>query len=102
MSKTVSKQEFFQGIMMWEQSGMSFENKRISIDKENLNAFFYTFHERLDVLEHVAREFIKCGIACEIIPLSKYTKRKSGYLLETERHKDFTSEYKRWYIEEGK
>lgn len=101
MSK-IGDQEFFKGIMMWSrnQSGLSFENKRIStrVDKENLEAFFFAFHDNKAVLEKIAEQFTNLEIKSEIIPLSKYTKDKVGYVLETERHKDFTNEYERWYI----
>ena len=102
----IGEQQFFQGIMLWSrnQSGLSFENKRIStrVDKENLEAFFFAFHDNKTVLEKISEEFSKLGIKSEIIPLDKYTKDKVGYVLETDRHKDFTSEYERWYIEKGK
>jgi hypothetical protein len=101
----LSKLEFFNGIMLWgnDQSGLSFENKRVSTrtDPENMEAFFYAFHERKDFLQHIAEEFYKVGIKSNIIPLSKYTKNKDGYVLETQRHPDFTKEFERWYKDEG-
>lgn len=98
-----TNESFFHGIMFWEQSGISFENKRVStrVDKENLEAFFYTFHEDYSALRVIESEFQKYGISCEILPLSKYTKEKSGYVLETQRHNNFTKAYEQWYISEG-
>ncbi len=104
MSK-IGDQEFFQGVMLWNndqgqgQSGLSFENNRVSTrtDHENMEAFFYAFHGKKDVLENIAKEFYKVGIKSKIIPLSKYTKNSDGYVLETQRHPDFTKEYERWY-----
>ncbi len=97
----IGNQEFFQGVMLWSnhQSGLSFENYRISTrtDPENVEAFFYAFHEKKDVLQKVAEEFYKVGIKSKIIPLSKYTKNKVGYVLETQRHPDFTKEFENWY-----
>ncbi len=104
MSK-VGKQPFFQGVMLWskDRSGLAFENRRISkrIDSENMDAFFFAFHERKDVLQSIGKEFYKLGIKSEIIPLNKYTKGKQGYVLETERHPDLTEEYEAWYKDLG-
>jgi len=104
MSK-IGKQTFFQGIMSWSKarSGLAFENRRIStrVDSENIDAFFYAFHVRKDVLQSIAKEFYKLGIKSEIIPLDKYTKGEQGFVLETERHSDLTVEYETWYKDKG-
>jgi len=104
MSK-IGKQTFFQGIMCWSEarSGLAFENRRISnrVDSENMEAFFFAFHERKDVLQSIAKEFYKLGIKSEIIPLDKYTKGEQGFVLETERHSDLTEEYETWYKDNG-
>jgi len=102
----LSKQPFFQGVMLWDRnrSGLSFENRRISqrLDTENMDAFFFAFHERKDVLEMIAEQFYEYGINSEIHPLDKFTEgNKQGYVLETERHPDFTEEYELWYADKG-
>ncbi len=103
---SIGEQSFFKGVMLWknDQSGLSFENKRIStrVDKENLNAFFFAFSESKELLSSLAKEFAKFNIESEIIPLSKYTKGKTGYVLETQRHEDFTQVYETWYDGAGK
>jgi len=104
MSK-IGNQTFFLGIMSWSEykTGLSFENRRISnrVDSENMDAFFYAFHERKDVLQIIAKEFYKFGIKSKIIPLDKYTKRKQGFFLETERHPVLTEEFETWYKDHG-
>ncbi len=104
MSK-LAKQPFFQGVMLWskDRSGLAFENRRVSsrVDSENMDAFFFAFHERKDVLQSIAKEFYKLGIKSDIIPLDKYTKGKQGFVLETQRHPDFTNEYEVWYKDQG-
>lgn len=99
----IGQKEFFQGVMLWESSGLSFDNRRVSsrVDSENQDAFFYTFHKKKDVLKLLVSEFYKNGIKSDIIPLSKYTKGKVGFVLETQRHPDFTKEFERWYKDEG-
>jgi len=104
MSK-IGKQTFFQGIMCWSKarSGLSFVNRRISnrVDSENMDAFFFAFHERKDVLHSIAKEFYKLGIKSEIILLDKYTTGKQVFLLETERHPDLTEDFETWYKDNG-
>jgi len=104
MSK-IGKQTFFQGIMFWSgaRSGLSFVNRRIStrVDSENMDAFFFAFHERKDVLQLIAKEFYKLGLKSEIIPLDKYTTGEQGFFLETERHPALTEEFETWYKDNG-
>ena len=101
----LGKQPFFQGVMLWDEnrSGLTFENRRIStrVDTENMDAFFFAFHERKDVLEMIAEQFYNYGIESKILPLGKYTQGRQGYVLETERHPDFTEEYEHWYADHG-
>lgn len=101
MSK-IGEQEFFNGIMLWNDSGLSFDNRRISkrVDSENLDAFFFAFHQNKSVLQLISKQFYNNGIKSKIIPLDKYTKEKSGYVLETQRHPDLTLEHERWYKDE--
>jgi len=104
MSK-IGKQTFFQGVMSWSKarSGLSFMNRRIStrVDSENMDAFFFAFHKRKDVLQLIAKEFYKLGLKSEIITFDKYTTGMQVFLLETERHPDLTEEFETWYKDNG-
>ena len=101
----IGKQTFFQGVMSWSKarSGLSFVNRRISnrVDSENMDAFFFAFHERKDVLQLIAKEFYKLGLKSEIITFDKYTTGRQVFLLETERHPDLTKEFETWYKDNG-
>jgi len=101
----IGKQTFFQGVMSWSKarSGLSFVNRRISnrVDSENMDAFFFAFHKRKDVLQLIAKEFYKFGLKSEIILLDKYTTGMQVFLLETERHSDLTKEFETWYKDNG-
>jgi len=101
----IGKQTFFQGVMSWSKarSGLSFVNRRISnrVDSENMDAFFFAFHDCKDVLQLIAKEFYKLGLKSEIITFDKYTTGRQVFLLETERHPDLTKEFETWYKDNG-